>query len=80
MSMKRLKDKYFIAEDDGIHLNKDACKKDAQALAYDGIILTALVVGSLAAVGLAAIGVRTIRIGASTLREGATIAISHLRK
>ncbi len=80
MSIKRLKDKYFVEEDDGLRINKKACKDDAQAAAMDILVLTCLVAGGLAMIGLATIGVRTIRLGANTLREGATIVTSQFRK
>ena len=77
--MKHLKDKYFI-EDDGLHVNKEACKKSAEAAMFDALIISTLAVGGLCAIGLARIGLQTLRLGAVTLREGATIVVSHLRK
>lgn len=79
--IKKLKDKYFVKEEDGGYkLNKEEAKKSAQSAMFDAILLGTAVAGALCVIGLARIGLQTLKLGATTVREGKTIVVSHFRK
>ena len=55
--IKKLKDKYFVKEEDGGYkLNKEEAKKSAQSAMFDAILLGTAVAGTLCVIGLAQIG------------------------
>ena len=71
--IKKLKDKYFVKEEDGGYkLNKEEAKKSAQSAMFDAILLGTAVAGALCVIGLA--------LGVTTVREGKTIVASYFRK
>ena len=79
--IKKMKDKYFVKEEDGGYkLNKEEAKKSAQSAMFDAILLGTAVAGALCVIGLARIGLQTLKLGATTVREGKTIVASHFRK
>lgn len=79
--IKKLKDKYFVKEEDGGYkLNKEKAKKSAQSAMFDAILLGTAVAGTLCVIGLARIGLQTLKLGATTVRDGKTIVASHFRK
>jgi hypothetical protein len=79
--IKKLKDKYFVKEEDGGYkLNKEEAKKSAQSAMFDAILLGVAAAGTLCVIGLARIGLQTLKLGATTVREGKTIVASHFRK
>ena len=43
--IKKLSDKYFVKEDDGVHINTEEVKKTAGAVAFETIFFTGLAVG-----------------------------------
>ena len=80
MSIKRLSEKYFVKEDDGIHINKEEVKKTAGALAFETAFFVGLAVGGLAMIGLARIGLQTVRDGAEITGSCAKSIINHIKR
>ena len=79
--IKKLKDKYFVKEENGgSKLNKEEAKKSAQGAMFDAIVIGTAVAGTLCVIGLARIGLQTLKLGATTVREGKTIVASYFRK
>lgn len=79
--IKKLKDKYFVKEEDGGYkLNKEEAKKSAHSAMFNAILLGTAVAGTLCVIGLARIGLQTLKLGVTTVREGKTIVASHFRK
>ena len=79
-TIKRLSNKYFVKEDDGKRrINRKAVKETAGTIAFDVVFAGFAVVGCLAVVGLATIGVRTIRLGATTIHDGTVHVIDKLK-
>ena len=74
--IRKLADKYCVKEDDGLHVNKQACKESATNAAITVALIGFAVIGGLAVVGLATIGVKTIKTGADTVCEG----VDHVMK
>ena len=67
--IKKLKDKYFVKEEDGGYkLNKEEAKKSAQSAMFDAILLGTAVAGTLCVIGLARIGLQTLKLGVTTAR------------
>ena len=79
MSIKKLSEKYFVKEDDGVHINTDEVKKTAGTVAFETVFFTGLVLGGLAAIGLARIGLETIRDGANIVGSCTKSIINHLK-
>ena len=77
--IKKLSDKYFVKEHDGVHINTEEVKKTAGAVAFETIFFTGLAVGGLAAIGLAKIGLETVRDGAVIVGSCARSIINHLK-
>lgn len=67
--IKKMRDKYFVKENDGIHINTKEVKKTAGAVAIETVLFAGLAVGGLAAIGLAKIGLDTVRDGAVIVRS-----------
>jgi len=78
-SIKHLREKYFVKEDDGYHINKKAALDSAEAAMFTGGLIAFAIIGGLAAIGLATIGAQTIHLGAKTVKHGAVLIVDKLK-